>query len=108
MEEKDAGGSGVTGAASSQQQTVSPAMMGRLKDYVSAIAARMFFELPEADDAMVEALNSPDAVEAISRFVGDARVPVLYFETCIPTGKSKIHSSSSSSFDHSINIHHLM
>ena len=101
MEEKD-GIAGPTTAATRPHESgvpsslheqhaaaaVSPAMISRVKDYVSAVAARMLFELPEADDAMAETLNGPEAMDALSRFVGDGRVPVLYFETWIPTGES--------------------
>ena len=98
MEEKDAGATAAmphaeASSSSSMQEastphapTASPAMIARVRDYVGAVAARMLFEAAEPDDNMAEALKSKEATDVISRFIADARVPVLYFETSIPTG----------------------
>lgn len=49
------------------------------RDYIGATAARLLFELPEPEPTMMKVLDGPEAKDTISKFVGDARVPALYF-----------------------------
>ena len=64
----------------------SPALVGRLRGYVASACARLLLDEEAPDQSLTEALRLPGAQAALARFVADARVPVLYLDSYIPTG----------------------
>lgn len=64
-----------------------PALVERLRAYVASACARLLLDEEAADQSLTEALRTPGAVAALARFVADARAPVLYLDSYVPTGE---------------------
>lgn len=69
-----------------QQQEASTALVERLRGYVASACARLLLDEEAPDQALTEALRVPGALAALARFVADARAPVLYLDSYVPTG----------------------
>jgi hypothetical protein len=80
---------------SAEVPQASPALVDRLHEYVIGVSGCLLaLDGPEAAAGQVEQAlkGSTSAQEAVARFVADARAPVLYLETFVPTGESPFGS----------------
>lgn len=64
-----------------------PALLERLRGYVASAGARLLLDEEAADQSLTEALRTAGANAALAHFVVDARAPVLYLDSYVPTGK---------------------
>lgn len=63
-----------------------PVLVAKLGGYVGSAGARLLLDAEAPDQALAETLRSPGAQAALARFVADARAPVLYLDSYVPTG----------------------
>jgi len=81
------GGSPDNNTALDAETAAPPALMEKLRGYVASACARLLLDENAPDQALTEALRSPGAQAALARFVADARAPVLYLDSYVPTGE---------------------
>lgn len=75
------------GGSDNALDAASPVLVERLRGYVASACARLLLDEEAADQSLSEALRTPGANAALARFVAEARAPVLYLDSYVPTGK---------------------